>query len=497
MHDIFKDLAFKGFIYGLGSSLNGLVSFLLVPFFLQQLQATEYGRFALAEMLLNLMLIVLGMGINVGLLSQYNKSNLTERSTLVSSLFSVVIIFCSVITICVITLTFIYNSLYFNLSQEMIILVVIIATLETIWLLFATLFRAEGLAWYYIIASFIQVGTGLIVTVIFILYLNYREEGILYGRLIGNLLLLITLSPKIWQYRPHFNIKPAFKVIKIGLPLVPATFASMWIIMSPRFFIEYFGNTADVGIFSISSKIANVIILLFVKPFSMAWMVAIFKIYQHSDAKNIYSLVITYYILIAGILALSLGIITPQLVSFLVVKESFTISSHITSIMTLAYVISGLIYPINIGPYVLNKTYKVLPVFAISAITATILGWWMAFFWGVTGASITLVVVYTIQVIFLAKISQKLYFIIFEWSRLIKLFLAFICSFIVVQYFNILFASYFNSLISFVMFITLVILILLVLKFPNEREIFLIKSFTLKWNSNEKNNILHKIKIFK
>ena len=62
MKSAIQDLAAKGLIYGLGASFNGLVSFLLIPFFTHRLTAGEYGRYALAEMVLNLLLVLLGMG---------------------------------------------------------------------------------------------------------------------------------------------------------------------------------------------------------------------------------------------------------------------------------------------------------------------------------------------------------------------------------------------------------------------------------------------------
>ena len=66
MKSVFRDLLAKGLTYGLGSSLNSLASFLLIPFFIHRLNAAEYGRFALAEMLINLLGILLGLGMNVG-----------------------------------------------------------------------------------------------------------------------------------------------------------------------------------------------------------------------------------------------------------------------------------------------------------------------------------------------------------------------------------------------------------------------------------------------
>ena len=71
MKSALRELTSKGLVYGLGASFNGLVSFLLIPFFTGRLSATEYGRYAIAEMVLNLILVLLGLGMNVAILARY------------------------------------------------------------------------------------------------------------------------------------------------------------------------------------------------------------------------------------------------------------------------------------------------------------------------------------------------------------------------------------------------------------------------------------------
>src|SRR5574342_549452 len=88
MKSAIQDLAAKGLIYGLGASFNGLVSFLLIPFFTHRLTAGEYGRYALAEMVLNLLLVLLGMGLNVAILARYPRIPPMDRSRYFGSIIS-------------------------------------------------------------------------------------------------------------------------------------------------------------------------------------------------------------------------------------------------------------------------------------------------------------------------------------------------------------------------------------------------------------------------
>ena len=88
MKAVLQELASKGAIYGLGASFNSLVGFLLIPFFTKQLTATEYGRYAIAEMVLNLSLALLGLGMNVAILARYPSIPPEHRDRFFGSILS-------------------------------------------------------------------------------------------------------------------------------------------------------------------------------------------------------------------------------------------------------------------------------------------------------------------------------------------------------------------------------------------------------------------------
>src|SRR5262245_53535096 len=166
MRSILKDLISKGLIYGLGLSLNSFIGFVLIPFFTRYLRADEYGRFALAEMLLNLLLTTFGLGLNVALLSRYPKITPEDRSEFMSSVFSFMLLSTlGMDSIFIVVMTLWGYRFLPSLTSEMFLLVGGIAAIETVWLLFATFFRAEGFVWRYITISLAQVVIGLSTTV--------------------------------------------------------------------------------------------------------------------------------------------------------------------------------------------------------------------------------------------------------------------------------------------------------------------------------------------
>jgi O-antigen/teichoic acid export membrane protein len=306
------------------------------------------------------------------------------------------------------------------LDMRMFALIAAISTLETTWLLFATLYRAKGAAWQYIGASALQAGVGLGATLYLITQRGYRDDGILVGRLVGDATVFgVALVPQLGRYRLTTHLTPARELLRIGAPLIPATFAAMWVINAPRYLLQWYGSVADVGVFAMSSKIAGVIQLLFIQPFAMAWMVSLFTIFKRPDAGRIYARVLTYYVLLGVTLALTVGLLA-QVVVPLLAHQRFPLSSGIVVLVALAYVASGLMYPLNVGPYVLEQPTKQVPVFVTSGLLIAGAGIVLVRRWGALGGAVALLLVYLVQAGLLTRLSQRMYRIAFEWARVAR-----------------------------------------------------------------------------
>ena len=315
-----------------------------------------------------------------------------------------------------------------------------------------------------------QLVVGLILTIILIVGLGYRENGILYGRLGGNIVLLLLLLPQIYKFRPRLEMRNAFEMLKIGVPLVPATFATMWISMSPRFFIEHFGSTAEVGIFAMSSKVASIMSLIFIQPFSMVWMVSLFKIHHLPDATKIYARVLTYYILLGGTLALALAASAPTIVELLGNKK-FPLSPQVISIVSLAYVTSGLMYPLNIGPYVKNATRTQLKPFVLSMFMSIIIVWPLTLSLKVVGAAVSLFLVYVLQSLLLGRLSNSLYKVEYEWARISKLLGAMAVGYGVICFVPV--SPHYGLVALFwpILLVCVIALLLFIVRFPEKAEL--------------------------
>ena len=143
------------------------------------------------------------------MLSRYHRLDAGERIRLIGGVFSLLL--CTTVGIEGVYLASMWlwgGRILPGVGHESLLLVSAITSVEAIWLLFGTVFRAEGAAWAFIAGSSVQVVVGLVSTIVLIVGRGYRDEGILYGRLIGDLALVLFLLPQLLRYRPRLISDP-------------------------------------------------------------------------------------------------------------------------------------------------------------------------------------------------------------------------------------------------------------------------------------------------
>lgn len=418
------ELVKKGVVYGLGASLNGLVAFLLLPFIVHRLDSLEYGRYALAELLLNLLLVVCGLGLGSALLARYAKLELAGQRELVGSVLGLVLVAtCGVLIVFAGFAAVLGPRVFPELARDHYLLVGAIAAVESVWLLFAAMYRARGSAWRYIALQLVQVGVSLALTIELIAHRGYREDGLLVGRLVADLVVLVLLVPEIVRHRPR-ALGPAWELVRVGGPLVLAAFSAMFVAMSPRLFLEQLGDASLVGSFAVDSRLAGIVSIGFVQPFGLVYVAAIVPLARRADAKQLFAHALTAYAVLGGLATLVVGLAAPWIAATLG-KQQFPISPTAILVLAAAQVAAGLIYPLTIGPYVLERTRDVIPVYVGAAVLAIVAGWIAVAHAGILGAAGALVGVYIVQAIALAVVSQRMYPVPFRWARLALVVVAF------------------------------------------------------------------------
>jgi O-antigen/teichoic acid export membrane protein len=421
MNPVFKDLLRKGLIYGLGSSLNGLAGFFLIPFLLHRLSAEEYGRFALAEAWLNILLVLASMGLNTSMITQYFNIQEERRPVLFRSALAAVG-FSSLGIVLVLSLAF--GALaQFGIQPIPLRLwgwVALIIPLETLWMQFASLFRAEETPLRLVSLSMLQVVISCGSTVLLIVYAGRREESLLMARAGADAVILAAVCLRERRLFGALDWSLARRAVEVGLPLVPATLSTVWLVMAPRVLLGFFSTDFEVGVYAMSARIAGIISLLLVQPLGIMWIPAAFRIKQRPDAKRIFDRALSAYVLIAGSLVALIGLLAP-LASDWFATSRFPVPPDIVALVALALASSGIIYLVTLGPFFEQKTALSLPPYLIVSALSFVMGVPLISMWGALGAAVSAILSYSILWILAYRVSRRLYPISYSWNTLLKI----------------------------------------------------------------------------
>jgi O-antigen/teichoic acid export membrane protein len=420
MKGALKLIASDSLVYGVGSALNGLAGILMIPVLVRSLQAAEYGRYAIAEMFIAGLVVLLGMGFGATFPSHYFNRSVETRRDFAVAAFTVFLLVAAGYSAIFFVFLKAYGSVVApQLSPEMYALVAAIALIEVTWAFLALMLRAQSRRWRFVLMSFVQFALSLSITILLIKGFQFREEAILLGRLFASGAVVLLSVDAIRSCRPMLQWAAALKLVRLGFAIIPATISAVWISMSPRYFLENLSTLSDVGTYAMSAKIAGLISLFIVQPFGMAWSTVLYRIHERGDAKAIYARVLTYYWTFGLLSAFSVALAAPEIADLLG-KEEFTISPEVISVAALAIIASGLTYPVNLGPHLKKRLFIPVPVFIAGAIGAFAIGPALTIKFGVIGAAASLAIIYIAQAFVLGIISGRLYRVNWEWGRLLK-----------------------------------------------------------------------------
>lgn len=247
--------------YGFTIFLNAAISFFTFSFITNHLTTVDYGTIHLYNSFLFFLIPFISAGVPFVInINYFNKNGDDFKKSFTHGI--VILIFTC--------LLFTLFSLLLHRSLSNIIKVnfffVFIAPLTCFLLILneiiLNLFRNKGMyiqyAAYSIFKNLVEVG----LTILLIMSLGWNWTGRL-----GSSLMALTLCGLIslffifrWRLiKPVFDKKLITLILVTGFPFIPERLAIFILSYSDRFFIDYFGNTADVGFYGTGAQLAVIV----------------------------------------------------------------------------------------------------------------------------------------------------------------------------------------------------------------------------------------------
>ncbi|HPT20972.1 MAG TPA: oligosaccharide flippase family protein [Bacteroidales bacterium] len=421
--------------YGLGNILNKSLGFILIPIYARVIPIDQYGILAILELIILLLLALLTFGITSGHERFFFLER--EKNEYNTFLFNNVLwlFLLSLFSLGIISLFRSQLSVLFwgNSSHSyLILLIAIITFIEINNIIPFQILQYEGKPVAYITTNFIRLLVSVLATIYFVLIQKLGIEGVLYGRLFGSGLIMLfqfvaVVFPRIMV---RFDLSKVKMTMQYGLPLTVSLIGYLIFASSDRYMINWLLDESQTGMYGFGYKISNVIMLI-VQSIGIGYLPSMYKEEKQADNVRFYRKMLFYYTLIMGYALLGFLFFYKVLLWPLVQNKEYWNGLQIVPVMSLAFLIMGMNYFVNIGLTLKNKTrYYIIPTF-ISAVVNIGLNFVFIKQFGFIGAAYSALISQTLNTVLIGVIANRFMPIGFEWKKIFTVLILVLIFFII------------------------------------------------------------------
>jgi O-antigen/teichoic acid export membrane protein len=277
-------------------------------------------------------------------------------------------------------------------------------------------FRARAYAILNVSLSILVFGLGIY----FVAVLQMDALGALWATLCATALAAMG---GLWAVRRYLEPRlltghlwsTTARMLKLGLPLMPASVA-LWVLgFSNTFFLQHMAGASVTGVFRVGAQIASILGMV-LWAFQLAWAPYALSIAREPDAPRVYSRVATLYTAGSVGAAVLLGGAAP--IVLLLAKGDYAPASSVIGMLALGSVALGSYYVFAVGVNIAERTGQVGWTTMVAAAANLALNATLIPLWGIVGAGIASVLASLVSAVLLYLVSQRIYPLPYEGAKM-------------------------------------------------------------------------------
>lgn len=371
MSDLQKFIKSSG-IYFIGSILNKLIAFFMLPIYTRYLSPTEFGEYDLSSVYMNLFIGICFIDIYIGIM----KFLLDDKNNSIAN-YKEKILFAGFFIFFVCSFFYIGSFLVFLkiFDVKFSILLVFLGIVTYLHTIYSYICRAYELNHVFVVSGLVSTVVIAILNSILLVYWEFGYEALFYTSIIGIAVAIFMMELRlklISKLRIGFGdftfVKPLFLY---SFPLVSFAFSYWFAEFYGKFSISQNIGLKENGYYAIALKFSMLLMLL-ISCFKMAWQEINFsKVLDKNLMSSYYTKAVNEYIkflLLGG----SFFIIFIKFIFLFVVNEAYYHS--------FIYIPASLFVCLSIGVYdfmanIINKINynKYVPKISIFVVTVNFL----------------------------------------------------------------------------------------------------------------------------
>lgn len=411
-------------LYGVGLVLGKALSFLGLPIYTRLLTPADYGVIQLVEMTFDMLTILAGSRLGVGIFRYYHKasSEVDRRAVLTTAL---TLIFCTFSLIAVAAWVSAAPLSRLVFGSDVYAPVIRIAALSFPWdgviAIPLGFLRLRDRAGAFVLVGLVKSLLQLAGVFVLLAYFDMGVRGVFLSTLIANTIVgsvLVTLMLRETGLR--FSRSAAGDLVRFGLPLVITQIATFFTTFGDRYFLQSTAGETTVGIYALAYTFGFLLFTLGYTPFGSVWDPVRFEVAKRDDRDRLFSRAFILMNLLLVTVGVGIALFAGDLLRVMS-DPAFWAAAPLIPVILVAYLLQGWSAFHDVGILVREETRYVTIANWAAALAAGVgyaflipryAGWGAA--WATVGA-------FAIRSILIYRFSQRLWPLRYEWPPVVRL----------------------------------------------------------------------------
>ncbi|WP_317942669.1 lipopolysaccharide biosynthesis protein [Carnobacterium maltaromaticum] len=280
-------LNYSGFI--VGPIMSAGINFLTIPIITRFVGPSEFGKTAIFSILQTLGIAIVYLGLDHAFVREFNdeddKEKLFTNCVLAPSFFTFLLcIICS-------TYFFLFEKSLYSVSLFYFSLFLLLSPLERFILLS---YRMEEDSKRFAFFSVLIKVIVMLTTIFLLIILEKNYYTIILGTALGQVIsdvIIILFSVKHIKFNFSKIDKTFFeKLLKYGIPFVPAAIILWMLSSTDRILLKRFGTLDELGVYLVAMKVVA-ILAIFQNIFITIWVPTAFKWKKNNKSNEIFPII--------------------------------------------------------------------------------------------------------------------------------------------------------------------------------------------------------------
>ncbi len=408
-------------IYIVGMLISKAIGFIMIPIYTNYLTPADYGILELLMMTSDVIAMLIGVGLAHAVLRfYYNYDSPDDQKQLVSTaLIAGILIFGCIFGALLFSGSLIsrliLGSVEYSSYFDLVFVTMIFFAGVEIPMVFL---RAKQRSLYFVTVNLVKLILQLSLNIYFIVVLDWGIPGVLYSGLISSVLVSAFLTTAtIRETGLHFSWGKFKEMLGYGYPLIFTNLGAFILTYSDRYFLKYFTDLSEVGIYSLGYKFGMMVSILLIGPFLQFWSAEMFAAAKRDDSEKVFKDFFTYSTMFSILFCLGLSLYIREVIE-LIAMELYWPAATVVPLVCLAYIFTGM-HGFAICGVLIQKRTKLLAYSTAYAVAANVaLNLMLIPVLGAAGAALATIGSFWIRFYTAYRYSQGLFPLQYEWRRI-------------------------------------------------------------------------------